>query len=156
MSVVDRIQQGLRALEEANAERAWAAVGGLIAIIGATCAVFLAVVLVMPGSLVEKSLSIVAAVGSIIGTASLFFFAWPANPDSSIRPYAYKGLWIGNLAAAGFVLWVPLLVILAAIPNLAGFMIVRRIPQGCAAFYISLPYVALAITTVIRREIGIL
>jgi hypothetical protein len=156
MSVVDRIQQGLRALEEANAERAWAAVGGLIAIIGATCAVFLAVVLVMPGSLVEKSLSIVAAVGSIIGTASLFFFAWPANPDSSIRPYAYKGLWIGNLAAAGFVLWVPLLVILAAIPNLAGFMIVRRIPQGCAAFYISLPYVALAISTVIRREIGIL
>jgi hypothetical protein len=86
----------------------------------------------------------------------LFFFALPANPGSSIRPYAYKGLWIGNLAAAGFVLWVPLLVILAAVPNLSGFMIVRRIPQGCAAFYISLPYVALAITTVIRREIGIL
>jgi hypothetical protein len=84
-------------LEEANAERAWAAVGGLIAFIGATCAVFLAVVLVLPGSLVEKSLSIVAAVGSIIGTASLLFFAWPANPDSSIRPYAYKGLWIGWL-----------------------------------------------------------
>ena len=152
MSVAENIANGLRALQQSQADRTWAAAGAFVATVGTLFAMVFSVTLFYSHSPAKILLSILIVTSAVWGTASLYFYSFATPAKNRARPVFQLGLWVGVFLVSGIVYFAPVLVLLGIVPCVSAWAILRRTDRIASSLLLVLPLCSVLLSLLLGRS----
>lgn len=146
MPVADKFEAKIDAFDRAQKVKAWSLITGLIAAVYAVGITYMASPIFVETPDLESAVIAIWAGGAIFGAASLIALGIIDNPSAGEWRTTQIGLWVGNLVVCANTLAFPLVLPLALIPVIGGFVVLSRRSTVVRILYLSLPFVALGVS----------
>ena len=146
MSFSDRLDAQLDEYRLRQKVRAWPLVTGLVAALYAAGIAWVAGQALFSAPFPEWLFIALWLGGAIYGAASLIAFGVIVDPSARQRRAFGIGLWAGNLVVCANTLVFPLILPLALIPVIGGFVVLSQRNAGLGKVYLGLPIASLGVT----------
>ena len=142
MTFIRKFAAQVEAFNQAQKVKAWSFITGLVAAIYAIGITSLVSSRFSNAPDLETVIVVFWAAGAIFGAASLITFGIVNSPSKRQRRFGEIGLWAGNLVVSANTLVYPIVMPLALIPVIGGFVVLSQRSTVVGRVYLSLPFIA--------------